>query len=121
MPIRKKFNNLEHVLPRRRTLRNHSTSAEATLWTLLKDKQLDGFKFRRQHSIGEYVLDFYCPKKKLAVELDGNYHKEESQATHDAKRTGFINSKGITVIRIENNNVFDNTSAVLDYIRQHLK
>lgn len=119
--MRERFNNLKHVLPRRRNLRNNSTSAEATLWNLLKESQLDGFKFRRQHSIGEYILDFYCPKKKLAVELDGHHHKEEGQAAHDAKRTGFINSKGITVIRIENHNVFDNTSAVLDYIRQHLK
>lgn len=117
----KRFNNLKHLLTRRRQLRNHSTAAEAALWVLLKDKQLDGFKFRRQHSIGGYVLDFYCPSKKLAVELDGHHHKEEEQAKEDAKRTGFINSKGITVIRIENHNVFDNTSAVLDYIRQHLK
>lgn len=102
-------------------MRNNSTSAEATLWKLLQKRQLDGFKFRRQHSVGDFILDFYCPAKKLAIELDGHHHNEELQAAHDAKRTAFINSKGIKVIRIENHNVFNNAGGVLDYIRDHLK
>ena len=118
--MKEKINNLPHLKSRRKDLRNHSTSAEATLWNLLKGSQLKGFKFRRQHSIGNYIVDFYCPKKKLAIELDGQVHKEEEQIIKDIARTTFLNEKGITVIRIENKNVFTNTSAVLDYILQHL-
>ena len=116
-----KLNNLSYLKSRRKELRNNSTSAEAALWNLLKGSQLEGYKFRRQHSIGNYIVDFYCAKKKLAVELDGQIHFETAQAIKDGERAKFLNEKGITVIRIENKNVFSNTSAVLDYILQHLK
>jgi len=119
--MKEKLNNLPYLKSRRKDLRNHSTSAEATLWNLLKGSQLEGYKFRRQHSIGNYIVDFYCPNKKLAVELDGQVHKETEQAEKDIERTVFLNEKGITIIRIENKNIFTNTSAVLDYILQHLK
>ena len=118
--MKEKFNNLPKLKLRRKVLRNHSTSAEATLWTLLKGRQLGNYKFRRQHSIGNYILDFYCPKKKPAIELDGQVHLEPEQAEKDIARTNYLNEKGITVIRIENKNVFTNTQAVLDHILQHL-
>lgn len=118
--MKPKLNNLSHLKQRRKILRNHSTSAEATLWDLLKGRQLEGYKFRRQHSIGNYILDFYCPKKKLAIELDGQPHYEEGQAEKDAVRTDYLNAKGIAVIRIENKAVFSNTTGVLNYILQHL-
>ncbi len=86
-----------------------------------KSSQLEGFKFRRQPSMGNYIVDFYCPKKKLVVELDGQYHFDDRQVAKDEERTKYLNEKGITVIRIENKNVFENPSMVLDYILQHLK
>ena len=61
--------NKSDVTGNRKELRNHSTSAEATLWKMLKGKQIAGLKFRRQHSVGPYILDFYCPQIKLAIEL----------------------------------------------------
>ena len=69
-----KIHNKIELKGKRKFLRNNSASAEAMLWLLLKGKQLEGRKFRRQHSVGNYVLDFYCPSEKLAVELDGEPH-----------------------------------------------
>ena len=68
------FHNLNTVKYRRRSLRRKLTLAEAVLWDLLKNKKLDGRKFRRQHSIDKYIVDFYCPSERLAVELDGEHH-----------------------------------------------
>lgn len=119
--MKKQLNNRPELRSRRRDLRNNSTSAEAVLWTMLKNSQLEGLKFRRQHSFGSYILDFYCPSKKLVVELDGSIHHDPDQLEYDERRTDFLNSNGLTVIRIENKNVFNNPGMVLDYIRQHLK
>jgi hypothetical protein len=74
---------------------------------------LEGLKFRRQHSIGMYIVDFYCSKYKLAIELDGNYHFEETQMIRDDERDKFLSEVGIKVIRIENQNVFKNIDMVL--------
>ena len=113
---RPQLHNLEHLKERRRDLRNGSTSAEASLWKVLKGSQLEGLKFRRQHSIGNYIVDFYCPKHKLAIELDGNYHFEENQMLRDEERDKFLSEIGIKVIRIENENVFKNIDMVINYI-----
>ena len=89
----------------RKNLRNCSTSAEATLWKLIKDKQIDGLKFRRQHSVGSYILDFYCPQIKLAIELDGEVHNR--QQDYDEQRSYFLNRvEDIEVLRFENRTVF---------------
>lgn len=66
--------NLKDFENNRKSLRKKLTAAEATLWNLLKGKKLDGRKFRRQHSVNQYVLDFYCPSERLAIELDGEHH-----------------------------------------------
>ena len=115
------LNNRKELRERRKELRNHSTSAEAALWHMLKHKQLAGYKFRRQHSIGKFILDFYCPSEKLAVELDGHTHKFPEQAAYDAERSNFLQSKGIRIIRIDNRRVFDNTYPVLDFILESLR
>ena len=117
----RQLNNRRELPPRRRELRNHATSAEAVLWTLLKGKQLAGYKFRRQHSFGSYVLDFYCPARKLAVELDGAPHFDHEQRDYDEKRTYFLKLKGLKVIRVENRPVFENPGMGLDYIMQNLQ
>lgn len=118
---RPQLHNLEHLKERRRDLRNGSTSAEASLWKVLKGSQLEGLKFRRQHSVGNYILDFYCPEYKLAIELDGNYHFEEDQMKRDEDRDKFLAEIGIRVIRIENDNVFKNIDMVLNCILENVK
>jgi very-short-patch-repair endonuclease len=103
----------------RRKLRNNATSAEAVLWTHLKGSQLLGRKFRRQHSVGHYVLDFYCPAERLAVELDGAQHYTAEGLYKDEKRTKYLNGFGVTVIRFANKWVFDDIQYVLGEIRKH--
>ena len=103
----------------RRNLRNNSTSAEAILWLKIKNSQLDGRKFRRQHSVGYYILDFYCPKEKLCIELDGAGHFTEEGLAYDKERTDYINTLKIKVIRFENKEVFENMESVLEQIKKH--
>ena len=86
------------------------------LWKLLQNKKLKGRKFRRQHSVASYILDFYCPKEKLAIELDGQGHLEATQAEYDYDRTLFLNEFGIKVLRFENKEVFQQLTGVLQVI-----
>jgi very-short-patch-repair endonuclease len=83
----------------RRELRKNLTAAEATLWKFLQNRQLKGKKFRRQHGVGKYILDFYCPSLKLAIELDGDPHFSEEGIRHDEIRTAFLKTLNIRVIR----------------------
>ncbi len=105
--------NLPHLKLYRNQLRNNLTPAEAKLWSLLKNSQLENRKFRRQHSVGNYILDFYCPSEKLAVELDGQGHFESPQIEYDIARDLYLKSVGITVLRFENKLVFEQTEFVL--------
>lgn len=114
----KPINNLPALRTFRKTLRQQLTPAEAKLWTLLKQSQLDGRKFRRQHSVGSYILDFYCPAESLAVELDGAAHDSVSAQAHDDERTRYLNSVGINVVRFENKWVFCEPEAVLLEIKR---
>jgi very-short-patch-repair endonuclease len=90
---------------RRKELRSNLTSAEATLWIHLQRKQLHGRKFRRQHSIGNYIVDFYCPSEKLVVELDGEQHYTSEGLAYDARRTKYLALQGVRVIRFENSEI----------------
>ncbi|MBA2334730.1 MAG: endonuclease domain-containing protein [Blastocatellia bacterium] len=109
-----------HNLPEKRSfrkeLRSSLTSAEAALWQILKGSKLDGRKFRRQHSVGKYILDFYCPSEKLAVELDGNSHFSDNARDYDLERRLYLVANGIKVIRFENKRVFDESDWVIDVI-----
>lgn len=115
------LNNLKTLKPQRKHLRNHSTSAEATLWNYLKNSQLEGRKFRRQHSIEFYILDFYCPSEKINIELDGQEHFEGYGLMQDEKRNVFFKSLNIKVLRFENKQVFENIDWVLNEIKRHFK
>ena len=115
------INNLPEMKPFRRKLRKNMTPAEVALWLMIKNKQLDGERFLRQYSIGHFVVDFYCPKHKLAVELDGEVHFTEEAAAYDAKRTAYLNSVGVQVVRFENFEVFQYPMRTLDEIRKYLK
>jgi len=115
------INNLSYMLPYRKALRKRLTPAEAFMWKLLQGHKLGGRKFRRQHSVGNYILDFYCYSEKLAVELDGAGHFTEEGMQKDAMRTAYLNECGITVIRFENKLVFERTDWVLEEIRRKFK
>ena len=98
---------------KRRVLRNNPTEHERLIWERLKGKQVIGLKFRRQYSVGPYILDFYCPEVKLAVELDGSTHLVGDQPEYDANRTDFIERFGITLVRFTNDDIERNIEAVL--------
>ena len=118
---RRLVHNLESSNNRRKQLRENLTSAEALLWTNLKKSQLAGKKFRRQHGIGPYIVDFFCPECRLAVELDGDAHMTESGAEADERRTNFLKCFNVRVIRFENKDVFDNLEGVVAEIRRNLQ
>jgi len=113
-----RFNNPK-LKSRRKELRNNSTEAEKLIWSKLKSSQL-GCKFRRQHSIGPYILDFYCPSKQLAIELDGGQHNEAKSMNYDSNRTEYLNSLNITVLRFWNSQILTDISTVLEAIYNHL-
>lgn len=113
-----RLHNLRTLKQRRRTLRAQLTPAEATLWRHLQRSQLDGKKFRRQHSVGPYVLDFYCPRQQLAIELDGAAHDHERAQFRDEARHRFLEEAGIRVLRFENQDVLANPEGVLIEIRR---
>jgi very-short-patch-repair endonuclease len=93
------------------------TPAEAALWKCLQKSQLLGKKFRRQFSIDRYIVDFYCPECRLAIELDGQGHFEISVDSYEVERTKYLESCGIRVLRFENKVIFENLDAVLDTIK----
>ena len=103
-----------------RKLRKNQTETEARLWAQLRDRRLKGFKFRRQHPIGRYIVDFYCPEKRLVIELDGGGHAEDEQKQSDKKRDEWLKQKGISVFRFWNNIVWDNLEGVLKTILKAL-
>ena len=104
---------------RRKELRNNSTEVETILWNHLKSSKL-GFKFTRQYSVGPYILDFYCPKLRLAIELDGDQHKEKEAVLYDEDRTKFLDGADITVIRFWNHDVMKNTGIVIAQIKNQI-
>ena len=103
-----------------RDLRSQQTSAEALLWQLLRNRQLLGFKFRRQHQIGAYVADFYCREACLVVECDGAAHDLNEQWQHDQVRDAYLASQGVRVLRFINDRVLNDTENVLREIAEYL-
>ena len=121
MPTLRRLKNSRHLLDPRRTLRATLTPAEAALWRALRRLGLGGRKFRRQQSIGPYIVDFYCAAEKLVIELDGAAHDSERAASRDEAREQFLRSLGLSVIRLENRHVIEDPDAVLAYISQHFR
>jgi very-short-patch-repair endonuclease len=87
--------------------------AEIVLWSRLKSNALDGYKFRRQYSVGKFVIDFYCPRLKLAIEVDGDSHFSDESEPYDKARRDFIESFGISFLRFTNNEIYENLGEVL--------
>ena len=103
---------------RARQLRRESTDAERRMWSVLRDRRLSKYKFRRQYPIGHFIVDFACTRKALVVELDGGQHLGSGS---DVSRTAWLESKGWKVIRFWNNDVLRNTSGVIETILRALE
>ena len=99
-----------------RELRRESTEAEKLLWIELRNRKLNGLKFRRQHPLDKFIVDFYCNEKKLAVELDGNVHDEKINKEYDEARTAMLAGLSIIVLRFRNEEVISNMKDVLKKI-----
>ena len=96
--------------------RNNPTPAEAALWEELRANKIKDLKFRRQHQVGIFILDFYCHQAKLAIEIDGAYHFDETQAEYDQNRTALLQQAGIREIRFTNEEVLKKIDQVLEAI-----
>jgi len=113
------MHNKKELEAQRKELRNNATPAEAFLWRHLSNKKLEGRKFRRQHSINMYIVDFFCPSERLIVELDGEGHLTPNGMEQDEHRTHYLQSLDYRVIRFENKMVFDNLYSVLEEIKDN--
>jgi very-short-patch-repair endonuclease len=107
------------MMRRAAELRRNPTEAEAKLWKLLRAHQLDGVGFRRQHAIGQYIVDFCAPRRKLIIELDGSQHLD--QQIYDEERSAFLEAQGYCVLRFWNNDVLRNTESVMEVIQNTLQ
>ena len=106
-------------MPRKATeLRQNTTDAERRLWAVLRDRRLQGYKFRRQHPIGRFIVDFACTKHRLVIEADGGQHDENPS---DARRTAWLESQGWRVIRFWNNDMLANTEGVMNTVLEALR
>ncbi|MBN1496870.1 MAG: endonuclease domain-containing protein [Spirochaetes bacterium] len=108
----------DYIVQLARDMRNNLTPGERLLWERLKSRQLAGYKFRYQHPIYHYILDFYCDEKLLAIEVDGNVHKERKD--YDEYRDDFMKSLGIQTMRFDNDEIMNNIDTVLDMIKKEL-
>ncbi|MFA4875286.1 MAG: endonuclease domain-containing protein [bacterium] len=102
-------------------LRSNMTAPELVLWTRLRSQQMLSCKFRRQHGIGPYIVDFFCAEKKMVIEIDGESHGESDRISYDAERESYLRSLGLTVIRYTNHEVMKNVEGVLEDIAEKLK
>ena len=105
------------TIGRARELRRKLTLPEVILWNAIRARKLNGARFRRQHPIGPYILDFYCDQAKLAVEIDGAVHDHPDQIGHDQRRTAWLEAQGVAVFRIPAREVLGNLESVLITLR----
>ena len=109
------------LTPFARELRKNMTDAEKRLWAKIRMRQMGGYQFYRQRAIGNYIVDFYCPKAKLVLEVDGGQHYSDEQIEIDRKRSSHLNRLGFKVMRFTNLDVLNNIDVVLDEIYRYLK
>jgi very-short-patch-repair endonuclease len=113
--------NIEKLKKRRQTLRNNLSKAEAILWNHLSRKQMLGYKFRRQYSVDQYVIDFYCPRLKLAIEIDGDSHFVSRADERDKARQEHIKAYGFRFLRFTNEDVYKNIDGVCQNIYEEIE
>jgi very-short-patch-repair endonuclease len=109
------FNRVEQK-EKRRKLRRDNVPAEARLWQRLRAGQVGGWKFRRQYSIGPYIVDFYCPRLRLVIEIDGPTHEGIEVESYDANRQAYLESLGLCVLRFQNQQVYSHLDSVVETI-----
>jgi very-short-patch-repair endonuclease len=114
------FGASEEIIRRARALRKRMTQPEEKMWQLLRNSQFHSLKFRRQHPIRRFIVDFYCHELKLVVEIDGSIHDTEIQKERDENRTFMIEELGLKVIRFENKMVMNDVTKVLSEIEKHI-
>jgi very-short-patch-repair endonuclease len=114
------MHNNKYLKDRRKQLKNNLTPPEARLWSVIKGKQLNGFKFRRQHSINNYLVDFFCPSVNLVIEVDGKTHLEPTIAQNDRMRDELLYNIGIKVLRFTNIEIMNQLDFVLAEIKDNL-
>lgn len=116
--------NVNHQTPEQtlfaRNLRHRQTDAEKSLWSRLRNRQLEGTKFRRQEPRGPYVTDFICIEKKLIIEVDGGHHNKKNVSTNDRIREQHLSAQGYQVLRFWNNEVLQNIEGVMEIIRDSI-
>lgn len=112
------IHNNKYLRLTRKSLRHNLTEEEVILWSILKNNKW-GYKFRRQHSIGNFIADFFCPAKRFIIELDGSQHLDNQE--YDRERTQYFESLGIKVIRFWNSEIRDNLYGVMIKIFEELK
>jgi very-short-patch-repair endonuclease len=117
----KSIYNHPRLKNKRRQLRQNQTVAEHKLWSYLRNRQCFGLKFFRQYGIGSYILDFYCPQIRLAIEIDGSQHLLPKHLSHDKLRTKYLNNQNIRLIRFWNNEVMNNIDGVYTKIIEVIK
>lgn len=111
--MKERRKNRTEELAERRSLRTNGTMEEATMWKVLKNRQVSGVRFRRQFSVGAYILDFYCPELKLCIEIDGAGHYSNEGLRHDYVRDKYLSELGIRVLRFENRAVLKMQPVIL--------
>lgn len=119
--MKKKVHTKKELKAYRKNLRDNTTPAEAFLWNFLKARKLEGKRFTRQHSVGSYIVDFYCASEKLIIELDGEVHLNSTKELKDLKRTKYLEKLGFKVLRFENKMVFDFLPSVLKEIADNFE
>lgn len=112
----KRINNIHSLRSRRRELRQNSTPQEKILWWHIKNNQI-GFKFKRQHSLGGYIADFYCAEKKFVVEIDGSVHSKPDSKKYDQLRNSTLEEYGCTIIRFKNSEIDNDVFKVITNIK----
>ena len=104
-----------------RSLRHNMTEAERVLWNELKNRKMNGLKFRRQHPLHYYIADFYCHEKKLIIEVDGGIHNSKATKEHDENRSAELERLGISVIRVTNEQIINSLGEVIKTIKRFLE
>ena len=104
-----------------RQLRKDMTNAERLLWSRVRRKQLQGYQFYRQKIIGNYIVDFFCPKAKLVIEIDGSQHYEDEHIKKDNVRDDYLREQRLTVLRFPDRDVFDNLDGIIERINDILQ
>jgi very-short-patch-repair endonuclease len=114
------FDSSKNIVENAKELRQRQTKAEEILRQFLRNKNINGLKFRRQHYIKNYIADFYCAEKMLSIELDGGIHLNKEQIEYDEFRTNVLNELGITELRFTNEEIIENVTAVINKIKSEL-